>query len=99
MEGDDGNPRPSFQPCSQDSQAFLQGTKLIVHGHPQRLKNLCGRMTTTMPPYNFFDRVGERERFSKRSDLSHFDQLTGDPPRRRLFAKIAEKARQFLFTV
>src|SRR6478672_198035 len=99
MESDNRDPCPRFQPCSQDPQAFLQRAELIIHGHPQCLKNLCRRMTTAMPSNNFLDRVGERKRFSKRHDLSHFDQLTGDPPRRRFFAKIAEKARQFLFTV
>ena len=88
------------------SSRFVRATKpcferaeFVVHLHPQRLEDLRRRMASAVASDDFFDRLGQRERFAKRRFLAQLDDLAGNAARGRLFAQLAKNPRQLFFRV
>src|SRR5262249_30424279 len=79
--------------------ALFKCAQLIVYFHPQRLKNLGGRMLSSVTAHQLFNCARERECFAKRRSFAHFYDHARDPPRGRFFAQFTEEACQFFFAV
>src|SRR2546423_6880821 len=99
MKGDDCDPPVRLEAIRQAAQTFLERAKLIVHFHPQRLKNLRRGMTSSVAADHFLNRVRELKRFTKRRFLAQLDEPARDPARGRFFAEFAEQASEILFAV
>ena len=99
MKSDDGDACTSLESASQNMQALFECAELVIHCHAQRLKNLRGRMTATVPAHNFFDRMHQLESFAKRRCLAHLNDQAGDTTRGRFLPKIAKQARQLFAAV
>src|SRR4029434_942294 len=99
MKGDDTDARPGLESRSQNAQPLFEGAKFIIHFHPERLKNLRGRMTATAPADHFFDRIGQRKSLPERGRLPHpYDQAC-DATRSRFLPQLAEQLGQLLYAV
>ena len=89
-----------------DSRRFVRASnpsssapQFVVHFHPQRLENLRRRMAAPVPADDFLDRLGQAERFAKGRFFAQLDDLAGNAARGRLFAELAENARQLFFRI
>src|SRR6185369_8844444 len=78
---------------------LFEGAKFIIHFHPQRLKNLCGRMTSTVPADNFFDRASQLNSLAELGCLPHLYDQASDTPRSRFLPQFAEQLGQLLCAV
>src|SRR6266496_1559759 len=99
MKSDDTDARAGLESRSQNPQPLLEGAKFIIHFHPQRLKDLRGRMTPAMPADDFFDHTRQGESLAERGCLPHlYDQIC-DATRDRFFSQLAEHLGQLLCAV
>src|SRR5437870_4538330 len=99
MKSDDTDARTRLESRSQNAQPFFEGAKFIIHFHPQRLKNLRGRMTPAVPANGFFDRTRQGESLAERGYLPHlYDQIC-DATRSRFLPQLAEQLGQLLCAV
>ena len=73
MKSDYGDPPARLESGSQNPQPFFERTDLVIDLHAQRLKDLSGRMTSTMSANNLLDLAHQRESLAQRRALSHFN--------------------------
>src|SRR5947208_6155561 len=99
MKSDHGDSSAGCKSRSYNAQAFFERAKFIVHLHPQRLKNLGGRMVTPMTPDQLFDCPRQRESFAKGRSPAHLHDQARDPARGGFLTEFTKQASQFLFAV
>ena len=99
MKSNDSDARAGLESVSQNTQALFERAEFVIHFHTQRLKNLRGRMTTTVPAHGFFDRIRQRESFAKRRCLAHLNNQARDTTRGRFLPEIAKQVRQLFAAV
>src|SRR2546421_8263429 len=99
MKSDDGNARTGLESRSQNTQTVFERTKLVIHFHAQRLKDLGGRMTPTVPADKAFDRTRQRESFAERACLAHLYDQARDPARSRFLSQFAKQSGQLFSAV
>src|SRR5437667_10151958 len=99
MKSDHSNARTGLESRSQNAQALFERAKLVIHFHAQRLKNLGGWMTPTVPTDKFFDRVRGWKSLTQRGCFAHLYDQARDPARGRFLSQLAESSGQLFGAV